>query len=330
MKLFLHSIFKCRFDFTFGFLQLLGVAVAVLYAAACQNNGAAYILAFSLFGLFCVGSLQALRNLSGLSVRAIGTSHGYAPSEFDVSCGVLEVRLALHNESAKTRYALSFSLPQYSARTSEGIVSVLIPNSMREAVIRVAGLSRGCHRISLIDIASVYPFGFSRIVRRFAIRDCEAWVYPAPVRGDQMPSGDSPVSGSGGGGGGGDDFIGVRNYQEGESQRHVDWKAVSRGNSMMVKQFGGGVERAVVLDWDRLDGDAEARLSSLCFWLLEVEREGFRYGLRIPGVETPHGNGPDHLHALLRHLAAFPNQSFREIAREPTLAPSIFHSFFKS
>ena len=49
--------------------------------------------------------------------------------------------------------------------------------------------------------------------------------------------------------------------------------------------------------------DAEARLSRLCFWVLELARSDVDYGLNIPGVRIAPGRGDAHRNRLLRALA---------------------------
>lgn len=294
------------FSLTAGFYQLAAITLAVLYAAAAQNNGAAYILAFGLICLCCVGAVHGLRNVAGVDARIISVSPGYAPSGSDVTCGYVDVRVTLHNLSSASRFACKIALPGFLCMDEGAFVMSLASGAMQEVVVRIKGLPRGHYGLSKVRVQSLYPFGLVRVTRELAVKMVEFWVYPAPARGGEIPAAASSDSGAGGGGSGGDDFVGVRAYQLGESQRHVDWKAVSRGSPMMVKQFGGGNDRAVILDWDLLPGDAEGRLSSLCFWLLEADREGFRYGLRLPGVDIPSGLGAGHLHHCLRSLASFP------------------------
>jgi len=319
-----------RFRITVGFLQFSGVVLAILYAAACQNNGAAYLLAFMLMGLFCVGVVRAGRNLSGVSARTIGASDAFArapaaASPFAAHGGTdfVEVRVAVHNTASANRYAFSVSLPEFrrddpdKKRAVLGIpiakppddpdtcIPVLPPGDMREATVRIEGLPRGYYRIGKVDVASVYPFGFAQLVSRFPVEPREFWVYPAPIGSAELPVSFHAPTGSGGAGRGGEDFVGVRTHQPGESHRHVDWKAVSRGAPMMVKQFGGGAERTLVLDWDALDGDTEARLSALCFWVLHLEQEGDNYALKLPDRQTPPGSGSQHMRSLLRLLAGF-------------------------
>jgi len=104
----------------------------------------------------------------------------------------------------------------------------------------------------------------------------------------------------------GDDFIGVREYQAGDSPRHVDWKAAARGQGMQTKRFGGDARSIIWLDWDALEGiDTEMRLSQLCRWVIDAEDDGMIYGLRLPGQEIKPASGEIHRHLCLEALALF-------------------------
>jgi uncharacterized protein (DUF58 family) len=85
----------------------------------------------------------------------------------------------------------------------------------------------------------------------------------------------------------------------------VAWKAVARSQKMLTKQFSGEAASELWLDWAALPAglDVEARLSRLAGWVLLAERTGALYGLRLPGVELPPGQGESHSGACLRALA---------------------------
>ncbi len=51
--------------------------------------------------------------------------------------------------------------------------------------------------------------------------------------------------------------------------------------------------------------DTEARLSQLAAWVVEAERSGLPYGLRLPGMEIPPACGAAHRHACLKALALY-------------------------
>jgi uncharacterized protein (DUF58 family) len=104
----------------------------------------------------------------------------------------------------------------------------------------------------------------------------------------------------------GDDFAGVRGYVHGESQRHIDWKAVARGQPLMTKQFTARAEGVVHLDFSALHySDPEEKLSQLALWVIEAERAQRPYGLRLPGAEIPPGIGQSQFHQCLRALSLF-------------------------
>ena len=104
----------------------------------------------------------------------------------------------------------------------------------------------------------------------------------------------------------GDDFAGVRAYVSGESQRHIDWKAVARGQPLMIKQFAAETEGVVHLDFSALGfANVEERLSQLALWVIEAERARRPYGLRLPGTEIPPAVGQVHFHQCLRALSLF-------------------------
>ena len=106
--------------------------------------------------------------------------------------------------------------------------------------------------------------------------------------------------------GSGDDFAGVRDYVPGESQRHIDWKAVARGQPLMTKEFVAENEGAVALNFFDLPfPDLEEKLSQLTLWVIEAERARQPYALRLPGVEISPAVGQMHFHRCLRALSLF-------------------------
>jgi len=138
-------------------------------------------------------------------------------------------------------------------------------------------------------------------------------VYPKPAGNSQLPTNHSRFADSWvqQGIGHGDDFAGVRAYVRGESQRHIDWKAVARGQPLMTKQFAAETKGAVYLDFFEVRfADVEQRLSQLTLWVIEAERARQPYGLRIPGIEISPALGQMHFHYCLRVLSLFPPNGY--------------------
>ena len=151
-----------------------------------------------------------------------------------------------------------------------------------------------------------YPLGFFTAKQRVALAH-EYYVYPAPRGAAPLPRTLAPTrQPREGTRHEGDDFGGVRMWLPGESQRHIDWKAAARNDTLLTKQWTGEVDDILRFDWSTLAGlDLEARLSQLSKWILIAERGFESYELRLPGRTFPAARGDKHFHECLRALATF-------------------------
>ncbi|HHM04639.1 MAG TPA: DUF58 domain-containing protein, partial [Gammaproteobacteria bacterium] len=170
-------------------------------------------------------------------------------------------------------------------------------------VLAVPAPRRGRLPLGRVVVATRYPLG---LFRAWSLVEMEAVaiVYPKPsAKAPPLP----PAPRSGGrqtvAEAGSDDFRGLRNYQDGDSPRHVHWKAWARQEQLLTKQFQRQQAPELWLDWDSLTGPAETKLSHLCRWLLDAAAAGERYGLRLPGETLPPGQGAAHRHRCLAALA---------------------------
>jgi uncharacterized protein (DUF58 family) len=157
-----------------------------------------------------------------------------------------------------------------------------------------------------ITISTVYPLG---LVRAWAYVDMDMHciVYPQPGPYRPMPAILHHYQGEQSGyTAGSDDFHGFRPYQPGDSLRHIHWKALARALPMLTKKFTAGESPDLWLDWAMLPLlDNEARLRVLCRLVLEADRSGRAYGLRLPGAEIPPARSALHQHRCLEALALF-------------------------
>ena len=79
---------------------------------------------------------------------------------------------------------------------------------------------------------------------------------------------------------------------------------LARGDDLLTKEFQATASAELWLDWmDARAPDPEARLSVLAHWVIETERLGQSYGLRLPGVSIPPGRGEAHRARCLEALA---------------------------
>ncbi len=286
----------CAFP-TGSFVCLLFVLLAIWYAGSSQNNAAADLLLFALGGVFLVSIPHAFLNLAGLEVGAESVQPAFAGHE--VSLGV-----EISNQARAPRHGLSVRLA--NAPDAQRVDHIAARKAVRVR-LRFPARARGEHEIGEIQLASVYPLGFLRALKRFASSQRYV-VYPQPAgdaalpvdpeRTPQFNRGNNVIEG--------DDFAGVRAYVPGESQRHIDWKAVARGQALMTKQYAAEASGILFFSYDAVSlSDPEERLSQLTLWIIEAERAQRPYGLRLPRLEIAPSIGDAHFHRCLRELALF-------------------------
>jgi uncharacterized protein (DUF58 family) len=283
---------------TGAFAALLFVLGAMWYAASSQNSAAIYLLLFLLAAVFLVSIPRTLINLAGVTVRVESAKPTFAGDDV---CLPVEIM----NNSRATRYGIEAVLPD-ADKTRERL-DYIPRESAARLTLRFSAKRRGEHKIENLDLTSCYPLGFVRASKRF-VSNQTYLVYPKPAGNPPLPTNRSrfPDSWAQQGIGPGDDFAGVRAYVRGESQRHIDWKAVARGQPLMTKQFAAETKGAVYLDFFELQhADVEDRLSQLTLWVIEAERARQPYGLRLPGTEISPALGQMHFHSCLRALSLF-------------------------
>jgi uncharacterized protein (DUF58 family) len=283
---------------TVGFAGLLFVLGAMWYAASSQNNAAVYLLFFALTAVFLVSIPHTLINLAGVTITLESVQPAFVGQEVSLPVEIM-------NGSRATRHGIELA-PSDSSNECKRIDYIPADKAAR-VTLRFPARQRGEHKVGTLCLASAYPLGFIRFLKRF-VSSQSYIVYPKPAGDARLPSSfmhrreSRPLTVFGEG----DDFAGVRGYVPGESQRHIDWKAVARGQPLMTKQFTAEAEGVVYLDFSALHSpNAEERLSQLALWVIEAERARRPYGLRLSGTEIPPGVGHSHFHQCMRALSLF-------------------------
>lgn len=279
-------------------LALLFVLAAMWYAGASQANAANYLLLFATLSVFLVSIPHTVLNLNGLQVTAESINPAFAGQEVAVPVEII-------NQSRQPRYTCMLALPEQEGAPE--VVDEIAPGKAARVTLRFPASARGEYRITRVRLTSAFPLGFLR-ARKESPAQQSYFVYPKPAGDSNLPSHlpDAPNTGREASLGEGDDFAGVRAYVPGESQRHIDWKAVARGQPLMTKQFTMETDDLLYLDYAQVaQKETEARLSQLALWIVEAERVHRRYSLRLPGVDIPASSGDAHYHRCLQALALF-------------------------
>jgi len=287
-------------------LWRVGVAVIALALAAVNyESNTAWLLACLVGALTVVSGLHTWRNLRGVEIEPLAVTPVFAGQ-------AIALRVQVQN-LVQPGYALTLHLGD--TQTQIPALATAVPV---QVTLHMPPLPRGLHRLTGVECLSSYPFGVMR-ARIRPTAAVEVLVFPAALGRPLDPAagtgeGDGPAHGDG------DDFAGHRAWQVGDNQRRVDWRAVARGRPLLIKHFHGGVS-ACLLDWQTTAGDRETRLRQLTRWIIDAEAQGWRYGLRLPGVDIPSGAGVAHRLLCLRTLALYPRAETEPLVARAETAP---------
>lgn len=270
--------------------------IVMLLGAINYDNSLAYALTFLIGSLMPIVILHTYHNLAGLEPGTARPQPVFAGDE-------LHFPITFDNRGREAKYALDLRRPG----SRETVSTDLPADSLHTTELPVATEHRGELALDRVRIATSFPLGLFRAWTHFP-GNRTGIVYPRPAGPLPLPQ---PTDYQGedtiGQMSGTEDFIGFRNYHPGDPIRSIDWKAVARGQALLIKRFSGSGSRQLDLNWDhtRTLGDTERRLSQLSRWVVDAERLGMRYRLTIPGTETPLDSGPQHQHRCLLALARF-------------------------
>lgn len=273
----------------FGLALLLLLLTAINY-----QNSLAYALTFLLLSLFIVAILHTYRNLGGLRLTALGAAPVFVGEQ---AC----FRVRLEGEGrARRAIGLGWS-------TDSLVYADVRGQGAEELLLTLPAIRRGWLRPGRMRVESRFPLGLL-VAWSWLDLDQAGLVYPRPQAAEWPLPGaaaEPEEEGVRASGVGVDDFQGLRAYQPGDSRRRLHWKAYSRGQGLLVKDFAALSGRHLWLDFEQLGGDVELRLSCLCHWVLELSLCGQPFGLRLPGVLLPVASGEAQRAACLRELALF-------------------------
>ena len=268
------------------------------YASSAQQNGGAFVLTFLTLALTGVSLLHAWTNLRAVEIQA-----GVIPP---VQEGEL-VRVPLALSVGKGRVPCGLEVTATGAQEPVFIEALDVTQPTRME-LRLKPSHHGRADKIKIVVRSYYPLGFFTATRMIEVAQSRL-VLPRPEGTLPLPPARDGVAAQSNhhrpakNQGDGEDFAGVREWQPGDSLRHVDWKAVARERPMMVKLWSGTPPSIVWLAWDSLSLAEDERTRQLAKWVVQAEQEGLAYGLRLPGVTIQPDQGPAHQRRCMEALA---------------------------
>lgn len=279
-----------------GFMMLATLAVLLVASINYQLN-LGYLLTFLLAGSGAVSMHFSHATLRGLTLGLLQPDAQFAGSTATLS-------VMLTNNRAAPRHGIGLAVLD-ATHADRWAWTDVPPQATSTVQVSFQLQRRGLHRVPPLTAETRFPLGTFRVwtVWRPA---AQVVVYPAPEpHPPPLPPGE-PLSGgaqslrlqnTG-------DFDGVRAYRRGDPLKQVLWRKMAKANELVSRDGEQAQRYQLWLDYATAgSADVEHRLSRLAAWVLQADRLGLDYGLRLPGRSIPIGSGPVHRRACLEALA---------------------------
>jgi uncharacterized protein (DUF58 family) len=284
-------ILPTRQGYTFAFTVFILLVASINYSLSLG-----FILTFTLVSMAGVAMLHTWRNLAHLKLR---------PGRCDPVFAGETAHFGVNVETpSQTRFAIAVR-----RKGDDPIYADIAPAETASILLPVTTPRRGLMRCGRLEIFTRYPVGLFH-AWSYVDFDLQVIVYPKPDASAGTPPAQSrslteegiPVAGD-------EEFNMLRPYRPGDAPKLIAWKALAREQGLLTKEFSATASSELWIDWEEARApDVEARLAILTHRVLQAERFGQSYGLRLPGVSIPPGRGEAHRTRCLEALALFQSQ----------------------
>lgn len=282
-------ILPTKQGYLFAFVLLLLLLASINYTLSLG-----FVLTFLLASMAGVAMLHTWRNLAHLKLR---------PGRCDPVFAGETAHFAVTVETpSQTRFSIAVR-----RRDEEPVYADIATGEMSVVTLPVVAARRGIIRCGRLEVFTRYPVGLFH-AWSYVDFDLGVIVYPRPDPFAGVPPAQSrsaseegiPIAGD-------EEFNMLRAYRPGDAPRQIAWKALAREQGLLTKEFNATASSELWIDWEEARaGDVETRLSILCHWVLQAERFGQSYGLRLPGKSIAPSRGEAHRTRCLEALALFP------------------------
>lgn len=293
-------ILPTRTGYFFAFVLILLLIASINYSLSLG-----FLLTFLLASMGGVSMLHTFRNLARLSI---------SPGKVEpVFAGDTAQFALVFTNPGMPRFSLGAKRARLVA--AEPVFADVGESGSTTLHLAMPAERRGRLQCDRVEIFTEYPTGLFH-AWSYVDFGTRCLVYPRPDPGaGALPldahatgQGNIPIRGD-------EEFQSLRAYRPGDTLRQIAWKALARGQGLLVKEFGATASADLWLDFEMLQGLAvEERLSRLTWWVMEAERAQVPYGLRLPNRAVRPLTGSRHRDECLEALALYG-------ILEPTLEP---------
>ena len=276
-----------------GFMLAATLLLLLLTSINYQLN-LGYLLTFLLAGSAIVGMHVSHGTLRGLALSLLPPQPQFvgASARLDVS---------FQSQRRRTRHGIGIAV-MGSGHWVWTDVPALGSTTLH---LTFEPKRRGLQPVPTLTLETRFPLGTFRVwsVWRPA---AQVLVYPAPeVNAPHLPSGEPRADGaasthpSASG-----DYDGVRAYRRGDPPKRIVWKKVAKADELVSRDAEQLQHSELWLDQRQCGAsDPEHQLSRLCAWVVEAERQGLDFGLRLSALEIKPASGAAQKRRCLEALA---------------------------
>ena len=279
-----------------GFMLMLTLLVLLIASINYQLN-LGYLLTFLLAGSAVVGMHVCHATLRGLTLVL-------SPPEAQFAGHSTTLSVVLTHMRKSVRHGIGLAVLDATHEDRWAWTDVPAQGS---CIVQVAFKPerRGLHQVPPLTAETRFPLGTFRVwtVWRPAAK---VLVYPKPESfPPPLPPGEPRAGGamatraqnSG-------EFEGVRAYRRGDPLKLVVWKKAAKSQELVSRDTMQAQRYELWLDFDQAGHtDREHKLSRLTAWVLQADKLGQDYGLRLPGQEIAPASGEAHKRRCLEALA---------------------------
>jgi uncharacterized protein (DUF58 family) len=290
-------------------LMLAATLLLLLLSSINYQLNLGYLLTFLLAGSAVVGM-----HVSHGTLRGLAMSMAPPPAGFAGRSTAFTVKLTNARRSVRRGIGLRLVHAAQGAESGKGWTWTDV-GSEDSSTVQIAFIpsQRGLNRLPPLMVETRFPLGTFRVWTVWQPA-AQLLAYPAPeADAPRLPAGEARtgMATAAARSRASNEFDGVRAYRRGDTIRQIVWKQAAKAD-----QTGHGL---VVRDAQQMHADElwldihhtglpdsrvrEAQLSRLCAWVLEAERLGLTYGLRLPSLEIAPASGDAHQRQCLEALA---------------------------
>jgi len=271
-----------------GYMLML-VGVALMLVAYMSESNILFIAVSVLASTFLLSIILCFINLRRMRWRLHPEPHIRAGEPSDL---VVEVQ---NGRRLVPAYAISFRLR--TARTRQVVTlhqeQRVQPGGRGKVTWEYLPEARGRETFTMETVATQFPFGFLRKIVNGRTKQ-SVLIWPARCEytfsahaGQQSPSGGHETQRMGGG----TEIANIRQYQRGDPQRRVHWKASAKQRKLMVQQMNDEDREGYVLYVETPEGvwQPGEQLERLCSVAASLAEDLFRLRqLRMVAVNSAH------------------------------------------